>query len=162
MDVSDDPVETEDVEDVEDKDEDEDEDEDGENDEDDEDDEDDDEEEEDDGNRNEDELPAQIQKFGPPNKKKPIAPAKTLPRSSPDPSQPRSRRDGKGKTLKKENQKPKKNLSEKKRKAEDELDVNSPTKFQKRGPAGKPVRATTKTKGDGMKKVRFVIDDLKC
>ena len=63
--------------------------------------------------------------------------------------------------MKNENMKAKKNVS-KKRKAKDELDVDSPTKFQKRGSVRKPIRATTKTKGDGMKKVSFVIDDLKC
>ena len=63
--------------------------------------------------------------------------------------------------MKNENMKVKKNVS-KKRKAKDELDVDSPTKFQKRGSVRKPIQATTKTKGDGMKKVIFVIDDLKC
>ena len=57
--------------------------------------------------------------------------------------------------------KAKKNVS-KKRKAKDELDIDSPTKFQKRGSVGKPIQATTKNKGDGMKKVSFIIDDLKC
>ena len=54
--------------------------------------------------------------------------------------------------LKNENHKLKKNLSEKKRKAEDELDVDSPTKFQKRGPFVKPGQATTKTKEDKIRR----------
>ena len=95
--------------------------------------------EEDDSNHNENEPPAPIPKFGPLNMKKLIVPPKTTPSLSAGPSQPRSRRDGKAKTSKNENEKAQKNLSEKKRKAEDNLDINSPTKFQKSGPVGKPV-----------------------
>ena len=127
----------------------------------DDDDDDDEEDEEDDWNCNEDEPAAPILKFGPLTKKKPIEPAKTPPSLSAGPSQPCSRMGGKVKTSKNENMKVKKNVS-KKRKAKDEVDVDSLTKFQKRGSVRKPIWATTKTKGDGMKKVSFVIDDLKC
>ena len=116
----------------------------------------------DDSHRNEDEPPAPIPKFGPLNTKKPIVPPKTPPSLSAGPSQPCSRRNGKVNTSKNENEKAKKNSSEKKGKAEDDLDINSPTKFQKSGPVRKPVQTTTKTKGDGTKKVSFLIDDLEC
>jgi hypothetical protein len=142
-------------------DEDEDDDDEDEDDEDD-DDEDGDGDEGDDSHGNEEEHPAPIPKFGPPNTKKPIAPLKTPPSLSAGPSQPHSRRDGKANTSKNKNEKGKKNSSEKKRKAEDDLDINSPTKFQKSGSIGKPVRTTTKTKGDGTKKVSFLIHDLEC
>ena len=107
---------------------------------------DDDDDEEDDWNHNEDEPAAPILKFGSLTKKKPIEPPKTPPSLLAGPSQPCSRRGRKAKTLKNENMKVKKNVS-KKRKAEDELDVDSPTKFQKRGSVRKPIWATTKTKG---------------
>jgi hypothetical protein len=95
------------------------------------------EEEDDDEDEDEDEPPAPSLKFGPPNTK--MKPVKTKKTQSEDFTE----------------------VTEKKRKTEDELDGDLTTKRQKRGPVRKRGRAMTKTKGDEIKKVSCIIDDLK-